>query len=135
MKMFFNIVILSLLLISCSPPSTDSTPTPSPTVVSYSSCEDIPTGSATTRNICPSSVGTWDNFLVEYDLSRSVLLNFDLWCGGSDLDHPSDQAGYDALVPAGELSSNDFKIDSDCASGSYVKTTGEQVFNIWRLAK
>lgn len=133
MKIAFSIL---LALSSCAPSSDNpSNPTGTQSAVSYSSCEGLPSGTPTPKNSCPSTVGTWDNFVTETVPSVGVILKYELYCGGSHVDHPVSQAGYDLNIPTEMVSSNDFKIGEDCASGSYIKPTGEKVFDIWRLAK
>ena len=75
--------------------------------------------------------GTWNNYLIVQDSFNNVT-QLELWCGGTDADHPSDQGGYDAMIPAGNTTENDFKSASDCASGSSRNISGDTTTNIWR---
>lgn len=101
----------------------------------YASCESLPSGSPVDQNICPGAVGTWNNYEIKEN-SSGVVTSFKVWCSGTDEDHPENQADYDGyMVPGGSTSNSDFKLGSDCASGSSEDGALNRTVNIWQKVK
>ncbi len=133
---FIAFIVLALLTSSCDNKGNYLPALPSGTgtgggagTAAYASCATPPAGSVDQPG-CPTSSGRWNNYEIVYDTSGNVTSN-KLYCNGTDQDHPTDQASYDALF-AGSTSASDFKIGRDCASGTHVTPMAEIVQNIWR---
>lgn len=112
-------------LSACSPKSLSGKSGP------FSACEQVPDLTPIAIHNCPGANGTWNNYEVKKD-SNGTVISVEVWCGGSDQDHPSSQAEYDAnIVPASNVSNNDYKSGSNCVSASNA-IVSETILNIWQ---
>ena len=127
-----KILALSLtslvFLSSCVPASSGGGSGPT---TAYSSCESLPFDTPVEQNPCPGSSGTWNSYLIEKD-NTGAIISYELWCGGTEQDHPTTQIDYDNMSPLGNTSNNDFKMGSDCASGSSRDSSSYTTTNIWQ---
>lgn len=126
------VVILSLFGVACDPLGGDSSSSKKQAAAAYLSCEAVPSGAVTDHFGCPGAAGTWNNYEVKIN-SNGDVISIDLYCGGGDNEHPTDQAGYDGYVGVGETSNSDYKSSADCVSGTRTEdSTGDITANIWQ---
>lgn len=109
-----TVVILSFLLLSCDPPSNNNNPNGSPDSAN-STCDQIPSSALNGGSFCSSISDKWTK--VTYDSSND---QYTMICNLMDNQIYPDQSAFNSAEDVLTIltSNNDYKLNSNCASGS-----------------